>query len=138
MHYVAHGVSQRGRIIAGTQAFLDSDVNVFFLIGHDGEIRQSSSAAHKLLRLATHGKFGRDEASAGSRTKQGPSLAALGGAAFPGEVDPGADCVERHTRYTQLLTTIGIELSEFGNRRDLSEQTLSVDPSPGDRFGRPR
>ena len=56
----------------------------------------------------------------------------------PGEVDPGADCVERHTRYTQLLTTIGIELSEFGNRRDLSEQTLSVDPSPGDRFGRPR
>jgi hypothetical protein len=44
----------------------------------------------------------------------------------------------RDTRYAQLLTPVGIELREFGNRRDLSEQTLSVDPSPGDRFGRPR
>jgi len=35
MLYVVHGVSQRGCIITGTQAFLDSDDDVVFLIGHD-------------------------------------------------------------------------------------------------------
>jgi DNA-binding CsgD family transcriptional regulator len=133
VHYVAHGVSQRGRIIAGTQAFLDSDDDVVFLIGHDGEVRQSFSAAHKLLRLATHGKFGRDEASAGSRTKQGPSLAALGGAASPGadrwrgrpaEPHPqhrlGALRIARifHTRYPQAVE------ASIAVRIQRQEQTL--------------
>ena len=39
MRYVAHGVSQRGRIVAGAQAFVDTDDDAVFLIGHDGEIR---------------------------------------------------------------------------------------------------
>src|ERR1700680_2054491 len=71
MHYVVHGVSQRGRIITGTQAFLDSDDDVVFLIGHDGEIRQRSSAAHRLLTLAAHGKWGGNRSSVAPRTKRG-------------------------------------------------------------------
>src|ERR1700680_2738364 len=71
MHYVVHGLSQRGRIITGKQAFLDSDDDVVFLIGHDGEIRQRSSAAHRLLTLATHGKWGGNRSSVAPRTKRG-------------------------------------------------------------------
>ena len=45
--------------------------------------------------------------------------------------------------YAEILTADALKFlsqlsREFGNRRDLSKQTLSVDPSPGDRFGRPR
>jgi len=61
MHYVAHGVSQRASLAGGAPTFVDSDDDAIFLIAHDGEIRQGSSAAHKLLRLATCGKLGREE-----------------------------------------------------------------------------
>jgi DNA-binding CsgD family transcriptional regulator len=92
MHYVVHGVSQRGRIIAGTQAFTDSDDDVVFLIGHDGEIRQRSSPAHRLLTLATHGKLGREQIERGAEDKARPVLQLLAErlrlALMGGEVGP--------------------------------------------------
>jgi DNA-binding CsgD family transcriptional regulator len=77
MRYVAHGVSQRGRIVAGVQAFVDTDDDAVFLIGHDGEIRQLSSAAHKLLTLATHGKFGREQMRRTAEDEARPALQRL-------------------------------------------------------------
>jgi DNA-binding CsgD family transcriptional regulator len=77
MHYVAHGVSQRGRISAAAQTFLDTNDDAVFLIGHRGDIRQCSSRAHKLLTLATHGSLGRERIEYPTEDKAKPILQRL-------------------------------------------------------------
>jgi DNA-binding CsgD family transcriptional regulator len=58
MHYVAHGVSQRSRGGATAQSLVDSTDDAIFLVGADGELRQSSAAAQNLLALSMLGRVG--------------------------------------------------------------------------------
>ena len=77
MPYVAHGVSQRRRLIADGMDFLDTDDDALFLVGIDGGIRQLSTQAQKLLALATLGRIGPDQPLSGIEDAARPTLLRL-------------------------------------------------------------
>jgi len=58
MPYIAHGLGQRAGRVADGGEFVDTDDDAVFLIGLDGDIRQLSMGAHKLLALSIAGKLG--------------------------------------------------------------------------------
>ncbi len=92
MRYVAHGVSQRRARVVEAGEYVDTAEDAIFMIGTDGEIRELSAAAQKLLVLATQGKIGPDLMLSDVRESARPAMrdladrlrAALAG----GDVDP--------------------------------------------------
>lgn len=61
MRYVAHGVSQRGPCVADASEMLESAEDAVFLVDGNGGLRQLSSAAQRLLALATQGRIGPEQ-----------------------------------------------------------------------------
>ena len=58
MRYVAHGVSRHSSTATDVKDFLDTDDDNVFFVGADGELRQISTAAQRLLALATQDTLG--------------------------------------------------------------------------------
>jgi len=77
MRYVAHGVSRRSDAATGPQEFLDTEDDNIFFIGVDGDIRQLSSAAQRLLALATQDALGPEQTGAQTHEGARPTLRLL-------------------------------------------------------------
>ncbi len=77
MRYVAHGVSRHGDAAATPQEFLDTEDDNIFFVGVDGEIRQVSTAAQRLLALATQDTLGPEASGARAFEAARPTLRQL-------------------------------------------------------------